>query len=299
MMFMARCGGGLTGRFVAWEFQHSTFTVSLSFHEVLNALCKLHKDIVKLPPNQTPERVESDDKMWPFFADCIGALDGSHIPISVPEAQQAAWRNRKGWISQNVFAACDFDMNFVSIVPGWEGSAHDGRVFAFAKDSGFYTPPGRYYLADAGYAADDPMVLVPYQKVRYHLKEQAKANKRPKNKKELFNLRHASLRNVIERAFGVLKARFSILDKGRKSYSLKTQVKIVWALTAIHNFMNINGWDPNEEDSGYISEEDADTDEFVIAYGIDERGMTQRREDIAEAMWKQYLEILDARGVNI
>lgn len=63
--------------------------------------------------------------------------------------------------------------------------------------------------------------------------------------------------------------------------------------------MNINGWDPNEEDSGYISEEDADTDEFVIAYGIDERGMTQRREDIAEAMWKQYLEILDARGVNI
>ena len=29
MMFMARCGGGLTGRFVAWEFQHSTFTVSL------------------------------------------------------------------------------------------------------------------------------------------------------------------------------------------------------------------------------------------------------------------------------
>jgi len=95
-------------------------------------------------------------------------------------------------------------------------------VFAFAKDSGFYTPLGRYYLANAGYAADNPMVLIPYQKVRYHLKEQAKANKRLKDKKELFNLRHASLRNIIEQAFGVLKARFPILNKGRKGYSLKT-----------------------------------------------------------------------------
>jgi len=63
--------------------------------------------------------------------------------------------------------------------------------------------------------------------------------------------------------------------------------------------MNINGWDLNEEDSGYISKEDLDTDEFVIPYGIDKREMSQWREDIAEAMWKQYLEILDARGVNI
>jgi len=78
------------------------------------------------------------------------------------------------------------------------------------------------------------------------------------------------LRNVIKQAFSVLKACFSILNKGLKGYSLKTQVKIIWALTAIYNFMNINGWDPNEEDSGYTSKEDSDTDEFVILYRIDE-----------------------------
>jgi len=61
--------------------------------------------------------------------------------------------------------ACDFDINFVLIVPEWEGSAHDSYVFAFVKDSGFYIPLGRYYLADAGYAVDNPMVLIPYQKV--------------------------------------------------------------------------------------------------------------------------------------
>ena len=50
----------------------------------------------------------------------------------------------------------------MSIIPGWEGSAYNGRVFAFAKDSGFYIPLGRYYLADAGYTADDPIVLILY-----------------------------------------------------------------------------------------------------------------------------------------
>src|SRR5215471_13726721 len=38
-----------------------------------------------------------------------------------------------------------------------------------------------------------------------------KNNCRPRNEKELYNLRHASLRNVIERIFGVSKKRFKIL----------------------------------------------------------------------------------------
>ena len=33
----------------------------------------------------------------------------------------------------------------------------------------------------------------------------------PQSKEELFNLRHSSLRNIIERTFGILKNRFQIL----------------------------------------------------------------------------------------
>jgi hypothetical protein len=44
-----------------------------------------------------------------------------------------------------------------------------------------------------------------YRGVRYHLKEVRQADQRPKNVKELFNLRHSLLRNVIKRIFGVLK----------------------------------------------------------------------------------------------
>jgi hypothetical protein len=35
--------------------------------------------------------------------------------------------------------------------------------------------------------------------VRYHVREQGAANERPQNYKELFNLRHAQLRNHIEK----------------------------------------------------------------------------------------------------
>ncbi len=41
----------------------------------------------------------------------------------------------------------------------------------------------------------------------YYLKETLLALQKPKNPKELFNLRHSSLRNVIERIFGVAKKR--------------------------------------------------------------------------------------------
>jgi hypothetical protein len=48
-------------------------------------------------------------------------------------------------------------------------------------------------------------------------------NERPQNAKELFNLRHVSLRNVVERIFGVLKNRFQILAR-MPSFSVSYQV---------------------------------------------------------------------------
>ena len=63
-------------------------------------------------------------------------------------------------------------------------------------------------------------VMSPYRGVRYHLKEVRQADKGPKNAKELFNLRHSSLRNVIERIFGVLKRQWQILGGKGCEYSI-------------------------------------------------------------------------------
>ena len=101
---------------------------------------------------------------------------------------------------------------------------------------------GKYYLGDAGFPLKSGL-LTPYRGVRYHLKEYSTCG--PQNAKEIFNHRHASLRTVIERAFGVLKKRFPIIASGTEPYySLQTMTDITIACCILHNFlMDV---DPNE-----------------------------------------------------
>jgi hypothetical protein len=92
---------------------------------------------------------------------------------------------------------------------------------------------GKFYLVDAGYAIR-PRFLPPYRATRYHLSEYGGRN--PQNPKELFNLRHSSLRVTIERAFGALKNRFKILYN-KPLHPYKTQVKLVLACCILHNWI--------------------------------------------------------------
>ena len=82
----------------------------------------------------------------------------------------ACFRNHKGWISQNVLVACLFCLPFCYILSGWEGSAGDSSIFDDAWRSTLHIPKGKYLLGDAGFPSCDAL-LVPYQGVRYHLKE--------------------------------------------------------------------------------------------------------------------------------
>ena len=57
--------------------------------------------------------------------ECIGVIDGTREPASVPSGQQMAYTNRHGVQSQNVLVVCDHDMRFVYVYIGWEGNAHE------------------------------------------------------------------------------------------------------------------------------------------------------------------------------
>ena len=63
---------------------------------------------------------------------------------------------------------------------------------------------------DAGYT-NGPGFLSPFRSTRYHLKEWVSSQQQPQNEKELYNLRHSRARNVVERAFGLLKKKWAIL----------------------------------------------------------------------------------------
>ena len=64
----------------------------------------------------------------------------------------------------------------------------------------------------------------------------------PKNPKELFNLRHSSLWNAVERIFGVLKKRFKVLTY-QLEYPFKIQVRLVKVMCCLHNIIRIAGGD--------------------------------------------------------
>ncbi|XP_059650323.1 uncharacterized protein LOC132296099 [Cornus florida] len=123
----------------------------------------------KGPSGYKRDRQEREQRKLEMAA-CIGAIDGTHIDAVIPVDQQLAYRGRKGDCTQNVIAACSFDMKFTFVWAGWEGSAHDSRILNEAlgrPNLNFPKPPsGKYYVVDAGYA-NMPGYLAPYKGARW------------------------------------------------------------------------------------------------------------------------------------
>ena len=61
---------------------------------------------------------------------CVGAVDGSHIPVRPPVLNHTNYYNHKGWYSILVQAVIDHKYLFHYLNVGWPGSVHDARVFA-------------------------------------------------------------------------------------------------------------------------------------------------------------------------
>ncbi|XP_012702853.1 uncharacterized protein LOC105914750 [Setaria italica] len=99
-------------------------------------------------------------------------------------------------------------------------------------------PIEKYYLVDSGYA-NRTGFLAPYRQTKYHIQDFQNVPE-PQGMKEVFNYAHSSLRNVIERAYGVLKMKWRIL-LDIPAYPPETQTRIICACMALHNFIRING----------------------------------------------------------
>ncbi|KAG6524775.1 hypothetical protein ZIOFF_014714 [Zingiber officinale] len=202
-MFLLVVGHNTRYCLIRKTFGRSHYNTSQNFNKVLKALKSIAVDMMVKPGSAVPEKIRESTRFYPYFKDCIGAIDDTHIPAMVSGQDINSYRNRHGEISQNILAACNFDLEFIYVLSGWEGSAHDSLVLtdALSRNNGLKMPGGKYFLVDGGYP-NRRQFLAPFRGVRYHLQEFTGQGRHPENAKELFNLRHASLRNAIERIFG-------------------------------------------------------------------------------------------------
>jgi len=144
-------------------------------------------------------------------------------------------------------------------------------------------------------------MLIPYAKTRYHLREYAKAQLRPETKEELFNLRHAQLRNAIERIFGVIKRKFKILLRPPE-YTIKHQVQLILALTALHNFIVVRDRDSDidfqdlESFDNWVDWSPPPPPNHEARASSARAEMGRLRDTLAEQMWADYQDILRHRG---
>ncbi|XP_075519249.1 uncharacterized protein LOC142553124 [Primulina tabacum] len=177
-------------------------------------------------------------------------------------------------------------MNFIYALTGWERSAADARVLrdALTRDDSLKVPRGCYYLCDNGYANVEGF-LTPYRRVRYHRDAWGNRALGPQNYKELFNWRHSQARNVIERAFGLLKKRWAIL-RSPSFYPLKTQNRIVMACILLHNFIRSQmSTDPMEEVDEDVGSPGHDADDDFITSFESSGEWDTWRENFALSMW--------------
>ncbi|KAL6145457.1 hypothetical protein ACLB2K_056144 [Fragaria x ananassa] len=91
--------------------------------------------------------------------DCIGVIDGTHIPAMIKGRDVSSYHNR-------------------------HGSAHDSKLLndALSKRNGLEVPQGKYFLVDCGFA-NRRQFLTPLRGVRYHLKDFGGEGRHSKNAK--------------------------------------------------------------------------------------------------------------------
>lgn len=103
---------------------------------------------------KTPEPIITGctDDRWRWFQNCLGAFDDTYVRVLAPAVDKVRYRSRKGEIATNVLGVCSYDMQFLYVLLGWEGSASDSRVLrdAISRPNRLRVPMGSYYLVDVG-----------------------------------------------------------------------------------------------------------------------------------------------------
>ncbi|KAG5954958.1 hypothetical protein E4U56_007581, partial [Claviceps arundinis] len=122
----------------------------------------------------------------------------------------------------------------------------------------------------------------------------AKLGLLPDTPEEVYNAIHSSIQITVEKAFSMMKKRWEILSSSPPDYSILDQSRIVFAATGLHNFILMDGLEPDdyierEEEALSAYEKFIRTDSLTMADEVvGERTAEDLRDEIAQELWNNH-----------
>lgn len=180
------------------------------------------------------------------FPNCIGALDGKHIAITAPPRSGSLFFNYKGTFSIVLLALVDANYRFLVTQCGDFGRTSDGGVFRNSalrrglENNTLHVPPPTP-LPDAEFLGEVPHVVV--ADAAFPLKPfllKPFGGRNLSRDRATYNYRLSRARMTVEKAFGMLAARWRILLRTIHMSVEKVDTLVV-AACILHNFLTRPG----------------------------------------------------------
>ena len=229
-------GNPETIRSVSDRFNVTKSSVFRIVRRICHAIVKsLGAQFISLPSGERLKKVAEQFRRKKGLPNCIGSIDGTHIPIKAPYDNAEEYVNRKKFHSIQLQGVCDADRFFTDVYCAYPGSVHDARVL---RNSPLYQdaensksvlfPESTYIIGDAAYPLKTWLVT--------GFKNDGKLTREQRQ----FNYVLSSTRIKIEHTFGLLKDRFRKLKVMMDIDKVEDIPLLVTSACVLHNFCLLN-----------------------------------------------------------
>ncbi|KAA8917017.1 hypothetical protein TRICI_000833 [Trichomonascus ciferrii] len=218
IVFLRYVATGGTHDDISREFGCSVGAVSKYIARVTTALEPIVVEHVKWPDREQREEIsEANDSI---MSGCIGYIDGIELPLHFkPGPDHALFLNYKKFYSVSAQMVCTDDNRIIYAEIGFVGSTpHESRDYKSTvlwNQSNDYFSHGEYLIGDKAYPLSRHLIT-PYKSPR---------GGSLSCEQLIYNRYVSSQRMQIERAVGMLKQRFQILQNGFRIHLSKNREK--------------------------------------------------------------------------
>jgi len=239
--FLLRVGANDPVHEIREKVHVSESTVTTSVRRVAEAICSRLGFYVRTPLNGTEAKAKIA-RMFaerePAFKDARGIVDCTHT-FMAPETKETRAGNKAAYIGRDgkttltwqAIVTPEATPRFLSLSGGIGGAAYDTRVL---QKSGVYLHMGRYLEGNEYLCGDCGYALRPWM-MRGWAPSELKADDPKTKDRRAFNRLYSGMRISVERAFGILKARFRALGGKLFVRSKKDYRSCMMACCILHN----------------------------------------------------------------